>query len=148
MIEEPFQGSEDELKLLITNFQRDQDKKKRELQDVRAFANIKQKRTTFSVLENPSDIIEILQQQIQERKGHNFRAFTSLHSHVFPGKQVKKLRFNQICRQIINTLRCGRLETITRIRLVFRNASPRYRGFSVGSTGSRIELHKSMFSLF
>ncbi len=35
MIDEPFQGSEDELKLLITNFQRDQDKKKRELQDVR-----------------------------------------------------------------------------------------------------------------
>lgn len=35
VIEEPFQGSEDELKLLITNFQRDQDQKKRELQDVR-----------------------------------------------------------------------------------------------------------------
>jgi hypothetical protein len=37
VINEPFQGSEDELKLLITNFQRDQDKKKRELQDVRIF---------------------------------------------------------------------------------------------------------------
>jgi methyl-accepting chemotaxis protein len=39
-IEEPFQGSKDELKLLISNFQRDQDKKKRELQDVRAFSII------------------------------------------------------------------------------------------------------------
>ena len=37
MIEEPFQGSEDEIKLLIANFQRDQDKKKRELQDVKVF---------------------------------------------------------------------------------------------------------------
>lgn len=37
IIEEPFQGSEDEIKLLISNFQRDQDKKKRELQDVRFF---------------------------------------------------------------------------------------------------------------
>ncbi|CAF3607338.1 unnamed protein product [Rotaria sp. Silwood1] len=36
IIDEPFQGSEDELKLLITNFQRDQDKKKRELQDLEA----------------------------------------------------------------------------------------------------------------
>ncbi|CAF4133345.1 unnamed protein product [Rotaria magnacalcarata] len=35
-IEEPFEGSEDELKLLITNFQRDQDKKKRETQDLDA----------------------------------------------------------------------------------------------------------------
>ncbi len=34
VINEPFQGSENELKLLITNFQRDQDKKKRELEDV------------------------------------------------------------------------------------------------------------------
>jgi hypothetical protein len=34
VIDEPFQGSENELKLLITNFQRDQDKKKRELEDV------------------------------------------------------------------------------------------------------------------
>jgi hypothetical protein len=34
VINEPFDGSENELKLLITNFQRDQDKKKRELQDV------------------------------------------------------------------------------------------------------------------
>lgn len=37
IVEEPFQGSEDEIKLLISNFQRDQDKKKRELQDVRCF---------------------------------------------------------------------------------------------------------------
>ncbi|CAF4056195.1 unnamed protein product, partial [Rotaria sordida] len=36
IIDEPFQGSEDELKLLISNFQRDQDKKKRELQDLEA----------------------------------------------------------------------------------------------------------------
>ncbi|CAF1326608.1 unnamed protein product [Adineta steineri] len=36
VIDEPFQGSEDELKLLISNFQRDQDKKKRELQDLEA----------------------------------------------------------------------------------------------------------------
>ncbi|CAF3356602.1 unnamed protein product [Rotaria socialis] len=36
IIEEPFEGSEDELKLLITNFQRDQDKKKREIQDLDA----------------------------------------------------------------------------------------------------------------
>lgn len=35
LLDEPFQGPEDELKLLISNFQRDQDKKKRELQDVR-----------------------------------------------------------------------------------------------------------------
>jgi hypothetical protein len=34
VIDDPFDGSEDELKLLISNFQRDQDKKKRELQDV------------------------------------------------------------------------------------------------------------------
>ncbi|CAF1207330.1 unnamed protein product [Rotaria sp. Silwood1] len=33
IIDEIFQGSEDELKLLIANFQRDQDKKKRKLQD-------------------------------------------------------------------------------------------------------------------
>ena len=39
-IDEPFQGSADELKLLISNFQRDQDKKKRELQDVRIFSVI------------------------------------------------------------------------------------------------------------
>ena len=36
VIDEPFQGSEEELKLSISNFQRDQDQKKRELQDVRA----------------------------------------------------------------------------------------------------------------
>ncbi|CAF4515895.1 unnamed protein product [Rotaria sp. Silwood2] len=36
VIDEPFQGSEDELKLLISNFQRDQDKKKRELHDLEA----------------------------------------------------------------------------------------------------------------
>jgi len=41
VINEPFQGSEDELKLLIMNFQRDQDKKKRELQDVRIFNLLK-----------------------------------------------------------------------------------------------------------
>ncbi|UJR09375.1 hypothetical protein I4U23_013619 [Adineta vaga] len=34
VIDEPFQGSEDELKLVISNFQRDQDKKKRENQDL------------------------------------------------------------------------------------------------------------------
>lgn len=36
-IEEPFQGSVDELNLLIANFQRNQDKKKREVQDVSSF---------------------------------------------------------------------------------------------------------------
>ncbi|CAF4681456.1 unnamed protein product, partial [Rotaria sp. Silwood2] len=36
VIDEPFQGSEDELKLLISNFQRDQDKKKRQLHDLEA----------------------------------------------------------------------------------------------------------------
>ena len=36
VIDEPFNGSEEELKLLIVNFQRDQEKKKHELQDVRS----------------------------------------------------------------------------------------------------------------
>lgn len=35
MIDEPFTGSEEELKLVIANFQRDQEKKKHELQEVR-----------------------------------------------------------------------------------------------------------------
>lgn len=38
VIDDPFDGSEDELKLLITNFQRDQEKKKHELQDVSHFS--------------------------------------------------------------------------------------------------------------
>lgn len=51
VIEEPFQGSEEELKLLISNFQRDQDKKKRELQDVRIFnaLSIKQNHRSLSL---------------------------------------------------------------------------------------------------
>jgi hypothetical protein len=35
IVDEPFQGSDDDLQLLIDNFRRNQDEKKRELDDVR-----------------------------------------------------------------------------------------------------------------
>lgn len=86
VIDEPFSGSEEELKLVIANFQRDQEKKKHELQEVRPSRRSFHPSVSSFQLENKKSTLERqLKKLVDKRTSETAR----LGGYEFEEKQYK-----------------------------------------------------------